>query len=367
MNSAELSEVFKYVPVASTEVFKKRAFCIALTSTGRQLKIVGDAPSEFMPFLNNAQLAWIDFSVDDMSEAEKVAVSMGFISTLVPTLLGDYYSVYEDLDTELGMRLPAVVGKKFDVKITPLLVLIRKNLILTIHYAEASRLTRFSRYAPVFMKKIDPEMSTPDKITSLLARLIDENNNGNFDRLREIEAQGDEISRALLDVKKTRTSLATEIYNMKHALIAYLDALWATLDVISSLRYGDAELISDDEHLLAMFTILADDVNRQIALGEHMSEVLASGLEVLQSIYNNQLQILNNKVSLLMAWLTVIGTAVMVPNTIATIYGTPFFTDKGPQDLWWYLLILFFSMLFSGWMTYWWMRKKDLMPVMPDL
>lgn len=364
MNSTDALEVFKYVPVAET--VKKKAFCIALTPTGRQLKMVGSSPVEFIPFLNNTDFAWIDFSVDDMGEAEKIAASLGFISSLVPTLLGDYYSVYEDLDTELGIRLPAVIGKKFDVTVTPLLVLIRKHLILTIHYPGATRLARFSRYAPAYLKKIDPKLPMPDKLTSLLIRIIDENNNGNFDHLREIEAQGDEISRALLDEKTSRATLAPEIYNMKHALITYLDSLWATLDVISSLRYGDAELITDDEHLLTLFTVLADDVNRQIALGEHMSEVLASGLEVLQSIYNNQLQVLNNKVSLLMAWLTVIGTAVMVPNTIATIYGTPFFSDKGPQDVWWYALLLFTSMLVSGWATYWWMRKKDLMPNLPD-
>lgn len=345
---------------------KKKAFCIALTPTGRQVKMIADSPVEFIPFLTGTGLAWIDFSVEDMKEAQKLSVSVGFISSLVPTLLGDYYSVYEDLDTELGMRLPAVVGKKFDVKVTPLLILIKKNLIITIHYTDAVRFTRFSRYAPTFLKKVDPKLSTPDKITTLLTRLIDENNNGNFDHLREIEAQGDEISHSLLDLESSRAMLAPEIYNMKHALIAYLDALWATLDVISSLRYGDAELISDDEHLLAMFTILANDVNRQISLGEHMSEVLVSGLEVLQSIYNNQLQVLNNKVSLLMAWLTVIGTAVLVPNTIATIYGTSFFGDKGPEDLWWYLSLLFVSMILSGWMTYWWMKKKDIMPTMPD-
>ena len=322
--------------------------------------MVADSPVEFIPFLTGTDLAWIDFSVEDMKEAQKLSVSVGFISSLVPTLLGDYYSVYEDLDTELGMRLPAVIGKKFDVKVTPLLILIKKNLIITIHYTDAVRFTRFSRYAPTFLKKVDPKLST------LLTRLIDENNNGNFDHLREIEAQGDEISHSLLDLKASRELFAPEIYNMKHALIAYLDALWATLDVISSLRYGDAKLISDDEHLLAMFTILANDVNRQIALGEHMSEVLVSGLEVLQSIYNNQLQVLNNKVSLLMAWLTVIGTAVLVPNTIATIYGTSFFGDKGPEDLWWYISLLFLSMILSGWMTYWWMKKKDLMPTMPD-
>ena len=54
-----------------------------------------------------------------------------------------------------------------------------------------------------------------------------------------------------------------------------------------------------------------------------MSSVLASGLEVLQSIYNNQLTVLNNRLSLVITWLTVVGTAVLVPNTLATIFGIP--------------------------------------------
>jgi len=52
-----------------------------------------------------------------------------------------------------------------------------------------------------------------------------------------------------------------------------------------------------------------------------MSNVLSSGLEVRQSIYNNQLQNLNNRYALVTAYLTVLGTGFLVPNTIATIMG----------------------------------------------
>lgn len=38
----------------------------------------------------------------------------------------------------------------------------------------------------------------------------------------------------------------------------------------------------------------------------------------MQSIYNNQLQSLNNRFALVTAYLTVLGTAFLVPNTIAT-------------------------------------------------
>jgi magnesium transporter len=159
---------------------------------------------------------------------------------------------------------------------------------------------RLSRYADAFMRKIKPTLIQEDKITIILTRLIDENINRNFDHLRQIEAQGDELSKILMDPLMPRAMIAPEIHNMKHALISYMDTLWATLDVVNSLRHGDAELITDSPKLLARLGILSDDVNRHIALSEHMSDVLASGLEVLQSIYNNQLQILNNRLALVM-------------------------------------------------------------------
>src|SRR3989338_9746880 len=106
---------------------------------------------------------------------------------------------------------------------------------------------------------------------------------------------------------------------MKHALIVYLGSLWSTLDVLNSLRYGDPLLLTDEDRLLDQLDALSSEVNTHIVLAEHLSEVLASGLEVLQSIYNNQLQVLNNKLAMVVTYLTIIGTAVLVPNTIATV------------------------------------------------
>ena len=118
---------------------------------------------------------------------------------------------------------------------------------------------------------------------------------------------------------------------MKHVLIIYLNALWASKDVIESLRYGDADLITDDEKLLGRIGILSDNIDRHIELSEQMSNVLASGLEVMQSIYNNQLQTMNNRFALVTAYLTVLGTAALVPNTLATIAGSGWLRHGSPD------------------------------------
>jgi len=62
-------------------------------------------------------------------------------------------------------------------------------------------------------------------------------------------------------------------------------------------------------------------INRQIALSEHMSEVLASGLEVLQTVFIIiNVQLLNNRLAFLATWLGVLATAGLVPNTLATVF-----------------------------------------------
>ncbi len=357
----------KKEPACVVQSDVKRAFCVALPVTGgKPLKLTGDNPHDFIQFLGESSISWLNFPVKDIKkDADIISISLGFSSTLVPTLLSSYLSAYEDRDTELGVMLPAVAVKKFDVLISPILILIRKDLILTIHDENVNRLIRLSRYGDAFMRKIKPSLITQDKLTIILTRIIDENINRNFDHLREIEAQGDELTKMLVDTTAPRASIAPEIFNMKHALINYLDTLWATLDVVNSLRHGDAEIISDSPKLLARVGILSDDVNRHIALSEHMSEVLASGLEVMQSIYNNQLQILNNRLALVVTWLTILGTAVLVPNTIATVLGSSAF-DLGPEDRLPYLALILLSTVLATWAAYWYLNKKGLLPFKVD-
>jgi magnesium transporter len=92
-----------------------------------------------------------------------------------------------------------------------------------------------------------------------------------------------------------------------------------------------------------------------------MSEVLSSGLEVMQSIYNNQLQILNNRLAMVVAYLTIIGTAFLVPNTIATIMSNAAF-EMGPNDRWWYILLMIGSTVLATWGAWWWIRKMGWLP-----
>lgn len=339
------------------------SFCILLYPDGSIERMVDQPLADYFAAVPKASMVWIDCSTNnDEKDIEQIAQTSCFTKIPIPKLTTGFYSAYEDYDTELGIMLPSVTVKTETMTVHPLFVLIRDNIVITIHSDKINRLLRLSRYAPQFFKRISTE-NTADKITLMLERIIDENNDRNFEYLREIEMHGDAISKSLIEENLAKRKIAHDIYRMKHVLIDYLNVLWATKDVVDSLRYGDADLITNDEKLLGRIGILSDNIDRHIELSEQMSNVLSSGLEVMQSIYNNQLQNLNNRFALVTAYLTVLGTAFLVPNTIATIAGSGIMGGTMAAQ-WWYVPLLLASTVIATlasflWVLHIWKKKGE--------
>lgn len=345
---------------------EERGFCAVLKPTGETTHVESRELSDFQELIKNSSIVWIDYIVDDFEKgAHQICLELGFSEQLVKTILKSPTSGYEDLEKEMGLAIPAIVVKEFDVQVNPLIILIRDNLIVTVHTTEVRRFFRLRRYAETLMKKLHKVKLINDKITLMLTRIIDENNTRNFDHLKDIEEHGDKLSERLIDPKTPRSEIGKDIHEMKHALIIYLNGLWSTVDVLNSLRYGDAELLTNDPKIINRLNGLVSEVNSHINLAEHLSDVLASGLEVVQSIYNNQLQILNNRLALLVAYLTIIGTALLVPNTIATVVGSPMF-DFTPKDLSWYIPLLVIATLAATVLAWGFVKKMGLLPDRPD-
>ncbi|MBI2651191.1 magnesium transporter CorA [Candidatus Woesearchaeota archaeon] len=334
-------------------------FCVAMLKNGNITKIEGKI-EDFLHVINDSDFAWVNIQVSDLDrEASEVSSKLGFSPSLISDLVSQRFSGYNDLIAELGLMLPSVRVHKLDVEVNKLVILIKSNMIVTIHGEHVTRFVKFARYAVTFFKKIPKKTNNIDKISLALIRILDENNERNFDGIRSIQEQGELISKYLIETTGLRQNLGTDIYKMKHALISYLEALWASLDVIHYLRYGDAELITDDPIILRKVSMLSTDLTRQISISEQLSSVLASGLEVLQSIYNNQLTVLNNRLSLLAVWIAILGTAFIVPNTIATVFGTPIGEHLGWRTM---LLVILISTILSVLIVYWFVKKRGILP-----
>jgi magnesium transporter len=352
------------------EVYQKGWFCAAICADGSMFTDEADSPAGILDILSNAVIAWVDFRTSDFKKEGCIGGTLlGFSDQLISSLSGESRLLYEDLDSEMGLKLPSIqirLHEHPDVQTHTTLLLLRKNLILTIHPVDVDRrFSRLRRYSPKVLQKIPIDASPEDKLTMLLIRIVDQNNDRNFEHLRQIEEHGDELNKRLMNPETPRNILGPEIYGMKHALISYLNALWETVDVLHDVRYGDAEIISDDTHILEQMGLLAEDVRQQIGLAEHLSEVLASGLEVLQSIYNNQLQVLNNRMAMIMTYLTILGTAVLVPNTLATVFGNTAFAMT-PDDRGWYIALLVVSTVLATGLAFWWARRSGWFPKKMD-
>jgi magnesium transporter len=281
----------------------------------------------------------------------------------------------------MWMSFPSVQIRGTEVKAHPLLILIKKNMVFTLHMRLVDkRFIRLRRYSEAILRKIPLNANPEDKLTLLLSRIIDANNDSNFRHLRVIEEFGDELNRDLMDQQTDKSQLGPKIYVMKHALIIYMNALWESVDVLQAIRYGDAELLTDDQKLVNLFSAMVEQVKSQIGLSEHMSEVLASGIEATQSIYNNQLTtannqltisnnqltVLNNRFAKLAAYLTIVGTALLIPNTIATILGNSVWV-YGPESIGLYLLLMIGATLAGSAFMWYWISKKGLLPQDKDI
>jgi magnesium transporter len=262
------------------------------------------------------------------------------------------------------MKIPSVRVERPEPEIEPTYFLVRENLILTIHGVEASHLAQFFRYADVYLRKMHSSITLSERRTSFLIRLLDENCNDHFDQLRFIEDHADAVGYELSEMDAHIKDVGKRIFQVKHITIVYLSTLWHLLDVINSLRYGDAELIDDNQKILGKMNFMSEDISRQVELSEAMSEVLVSGMDVLQALYSNQLMIVNNRMVLALTWMTVLGTALLVPNTLATIFAYAVGLDF--DIMVWSVLVIILATATMSSLAYWWTKSWTVVPRSPD-
>ncbi len=360
---------------APLEVLPKRWFCTGIEASGRTVRQEAETPANFSEIINRSIVAWVDYITDDpIKDLPLAASQLGFSESFIANLSSCDQLNYSDFDNEMWLTFPAIQIRGTDVKTHPLAVLIRKNLIFTFHMRLVDkRFLRLRRYSESILRKIPTDSKSEDRLTVLLYRILEANNDSNFRHLRMIEEFGDEINRELMDQNLDKTTLGPKIYEMKHALIIYMNALWESVDVLQGIRYGDAELLTDDPKIVNLFAGMVEQVKSQIGLSEHMSEVLASGIEATQTIYNNQLTIannqltvsnnkltlLNNRLSKIVAYLTIIGTAILIPNTIATVLGNSVWV-LGPDFLPSYIALMISATTIGSILMWIWIKKSGL-------
>ncbi|TSA18187.1 MAG: hypothetical protein D4R72_02700 [Nitrosopumilales archaeon] len=288
-------------------------------------------------------LTWIECVVDSITaETPKILENLGI--TMDPAvLLSGYVSSYEDGGETLGLMLPFVVTGNNKTQTSPILIFIKKDLIVTIHDDHGGKIARLYNYSSTLLRKLpkDPQ-HWADRQTILLARIIDEISETNFSILRLIVERTEQLELDLAGSRQIERDLSLELSNMKTSLLTFLNAVWATYDTVQNLKYGDADMISDDDSILTKFEVILGRLDRQIQMSENLMQMIATGINVIQTQ-------VSNKLGLLIVWFTVAGTAVLVPNTLATVFSL--FPDR-TNNFVWMLPAIIISTILSAFVTY---------------
>ena len=382
---------------------KNLSYCIYLSESGTQTKR-SSYHDDFLPLIEQASISWVDIKVEDLhKEAIETAAKFGFSQDMVKQLLTRstdgrrFQGGYQDFDTEMGLLFPVIRIEGFNVTINPLIILLKKSLILTLRNRETHIFHNLHRYAETFLERLPQNLQPTDWLTLMLIRIINENNERNFEQLQEIDEGSEELTRDFKSDNVLRTDFGEQIVQMKHALITYLSGLWKTSDILNSLCDGDANLVSDEAQVLDKISILVREVRDQISVAENLSDVLASGLEFLQSIYNNKLQdknnllqeknnllseknnnlqdynnrltlhnnrlsLINNRITLLGGLLAIIGAGFVVPNTIATMLSQTNIFQFSPADMGWYVTLIVTSTIVAILVAWLWVKRMGLLP-----
>ena len=195
----------------------KQWYCSALQSDGQASFANADSPDAFKDILATSVVAWVDFRTDDyQSDVESAPKRLGFSDALMNSFSTGPRNLYEDLTTELGIKLPSIQIRLDQDPIVlehTTLVLMREGLILTIHPVEADRrYARLRRYFLPVLTKISSAPNRADKLTLLLMRIIETNNDRNFEHLREIEEHGDTLNKSLMDPRTSSNSPGSRRY-----------------------------------------------------------------------------------------------------------------------------------------------------------
>jgi magnesium transporter len=260
-------------------------------------------------------LTWIECVVDNIiDETPKILEKLNIIMD-PSVLLSGYVSSYEDRGDTLGLMIPFVVTGNSKTVTAPVLIFMKKDLIVTIHDDYGGKIARLYNYAPTVLRKLPKEAdSWADGQTILLARIIDEICEVNFSILRIIVERAEQFEIDLAGSRQVTRDISLELSSMKTSLLTFLNAIWATYDTVHNLKHGDADMISDDEIILSKFEVILGRLDRQIQMSENVMQMVATGANVVQTE-------VTNKVTILIIWWTVAGTAELVPNTIATVFG----------------------------------------------
>lgn len=188
-------------------------------------------------------------------------------------------------------------------EVTTLGVFVFRNKMITVHASSIQAITNLFNHTALYFKHV------VDLFTLLIEKILF----SYFNTLISMDEEIEKVEERVFSQASKKT--AVKIFELKKGLIYFQRSLTSNREVLAEIKEKNSLLLTKSE--LKRFENLYDDCVQLISMSNTYKEILSSVLEIHTSALSNQLNQIIKK-------MTVIGSFVLIPTLIASIYGMNF-------------------------------------------
>lgn len=258
---------------------------------------------------------WIDAQGEE--EAAAALAQMKLSDDFKARLFEKSFSRYESFEHFSYIYYRLMSSDSIEAQPVPLSVFLGKDYILTAHLASDIPEKVFQNLQSLVQRKrISPSL--------VLWKLMDYavTRNG---RIIEVIEDAMETMEEEVIAGRFRTE---SIFRLKRALIANNKVAWHGRELVLNFKKGVVSFVNSTRAFIPLYDDLYDDLVYQLDVSENLREVLTDSLNIHVSVISNKLNRSIQRLTHVTVVLTVVATAALVPNTVATIFGIPYLPIK---------------------------------------
>jgi magnesium transporter len=264
--------------------------------------------------VHSKTLAWVDVTTPTEEELTKISKLFGISKSDLEDVMDPHERsrVEEDKNYKLIiLRTPFKI--QHEIKTSPMGIFITRNNILTVHKRKVKSITDVHN---------NPEL-LDHGIQRFIAILIDKMMSNYYDLISNVDKEIDQLEERVFN--RGGKTAALHIFRLKKTLTFFQRSLMANRETLSQTVKQNILNLNRTEVL--SFEDLINDINQLIDMTNTHKEILTGALEIHASTVSNQLNEVVKR-------MTVIGSFVLIPTMIASIYGMNFGQPITGNSIW---------------------------------
>ncbi len=269
-------------------------------------------------------IVWTDVNNPSQSDIDKLNKHLGIeLSDLEDALDPNEVPRVKTGENYIGVIIKTPLSRDEHTDVTTLGIFILGNKVITVHKQLISAINEVHNATDSHFRHA----------ADILYKLIDRINSNYLATISNLDKKIEEMEELVFEDPGHTTSKF--IFKLKKRLVFFEQSLLGNREVISSIKKNNILTLTKRD--LQRFIDLSDDINQMVSMVNSHKEMLTGALELHSATISNQL----NRV---MKRMTVIGSFVLIPTMIASIYGMnfgqPIATGASPfnmPELSWYL------------------------------